>query len=964
MFLGYFRGDRTIMSDYAVGTLVKARGREWVVLPGSDDETLLVRPLSGNEEESTGIYLPLENVEHARFDLPNPEKLGDYRSCRILRDAIRIGFRSSAGPFRSFAQIAVEPRPYQIVPLLMALKLDPVRLLIADDVGIGKTIEALMIARELLDRGEIRRMTVLCPPHLAEQWQKELLDKFHIEAELVLSGTVKRLESRCGINQSLFEIYPFTVVSTDFIKSDKHRQDFLRACPELVIVDEAHTCSWGGEGRGGRHQRFELIKRLAQDTKRHIIFVTATPHSGNKEAFHSLLKFLNDEFSDLPEDLSGTQNESYRRQLALYLVQRTRADIRYFMQKDTPFPERLEKEENYKLSPEYKNFFQRILNYARERVRVPGESRHRQRVRWWSALALLRSLASSPAAAASTLRNRAAASDTQTEEEADDVGRRTVMDIEAEDTIVFGDITPGAECEEQIENEETKRERNRLLDMAREAEKLMGTLDNKLQKAIILIKNLLKEDAHPIVFCRFIHTAEYVAEYLRKYLPRDVEVIAVTGLLPPEEREERVSQLALSEKRVLVCTDCLSEGVNLQEHFDAVMHYDLSWNPTRHEQREGRVDRFGQPRSHVRTVMYYGIDNQIDGIVLDILLKKHKRIRNDLGISVPVPVDTNQVVEAILEGILLREGVGYNIDHQIDLFGDFYTSKKEELHNVWDEASKREKRSRTVFAQETIKPDEVAKELKAVQEAMGLGTDVGVFVKEALKMYNGHILEDSKKIEFDLKETSRSLRDSLFQSSFRDKTTFKARFDLPVEDDIIYLHRTHPIVENLASYVMNAALDESCPDPIARRAGVMHTRLVDRRTTLLLVRFRYHILKIFQDLSIPLLAEDCQILAFEGASNNAIWLDSDAAMTLLEAKPHGNIIPEKIRHYITTVIDNYSFLLPHIEVEAKKRGEELLKAHQRVREAARMKNVRYKIEPKLPPDILGIYIYLPVPEAM
>src|SRR4029079_19430442 len=109
----------------------------------------------------------------------------DFASGRLLRDAARLSTRAAAGPFRSFGRIAVEPRPYQLVPLMMALKLDPVRLLIADDVGIGKTIEAATVARELLDRREIQRMAVLCPPHLAEQWQEELQEKFHIEAELV-----------------------------------------------------------------------------------------------------------------------------------------------------------------------------------------------------------------------------------------------------------------------------------------------------------------------------------------------------------------------------------------------------------------------------------------------------------------------------------------------------------------------------------------------------------------------------------------------------------------------------------------------------------------------------------------------------------------------------------------------------------------------------------------------------------
>src|SRR5215470_14910709 len=202
---------------FAVGSLVKARGREWVVLPESAEDLLVLRPLGGTEDEVTGIYLPLEPVEPATFALPDPSQPGDYRSCRLLRDAVRLGFRSSAGPFRAFARIAVEPRPYQLVPLLLALRLDPVRLLIADDVGIGKTIEACLIARELVDRGELRRFTVLCPPQIAEQWsEKELAAKFHLDAELVLPSTVGRLERACRMNQSIFDRFSYTVVSTDF----------------------------------------------------------------------------------------------------------------------------------------------------------------------------------------------------------------------------------------------------------------------------------------------------------------------------------------------------------------------------------------------------------------------------------------------------------------------------------------------------------------------------------------------------------------------------------------------------------------------------------------------------------------------------------------------------------------------------------------------------------------------------
>src|SRR2546425_5730042 len=189
-----------------------------------------------------------------------------------------------------------------------------------------------------------------------------------------------------------------------------------------------------------------------------------------------------------------------------------------------------------------------------------------------------------------------------------------------------------------------------------------------------------------MLFCRFIPTAEYVATALRGRLPKSVQVDAVTGLLPPVERESRILQLAQAPQHVLVCTDCLSEGITLQEHFNAVIHYDLSWNPTRHEQREGRVDRYGQPKKTVRVVTFYGTDNQIDGIVLNVLLRKHRTIRNSLGISVPVPVDTNQVIEAVFEGLLLRERAGSGSQVLLPGLEEFLRPQREELHRQWDAA--------------------------------------------------------------------------------------------------------------------------------------------------------------------------------------------------------------------------------------------------------------------------------------
>src|SRR6266566_4898672 len=773
--------------SFAVGALVKARGREWVVLPESDEQLLVLRPLGGTEDEVTGIYVPLERVEPASFDLPNAAQLGDDRSCRLLRDAVRLGFRSSAGPFRSFARIAVDPRPYQLVPLLMALKLDPVRLLIADDVGIGKTIEAGLIARELIDRGEVSRMAVLCPPQLAEQWQAELQDKFHLDAELVVASTASRLERTCNPTQSLFERYPYVIVSTDFIKSERRRDEFLRTCPELVIVDEAHTCADSSEGGGGRQQRYQLVSRLALKRERHLILVTATPHSGKEEAFRSLLTFLERDFAQLPEDLSGKQHEQQRRQLAAHFVQRRRADIRSYLDADTPFPERVESEQTYKLSTEYKRLFDKVMRYVRETVIDPLDgNRHRQRVRWWSALALLRSMSSSPAATAATLRSRASTANTGTAEEADEVGRHTLMDLMDNDAVEGVDLVPGSDFEEEGAGEQ--KVRRRLMEMAREADALMGAKDEKLQKAIKMVELLIKDGFQPILFCRFIPTADYVATALRDRLPKSVQVDAITGLLPPVERENRIAQLAGYPQRVLVCTDCLSEGINLQEHFDAVVHYDLSWNPTRHEQREGRVDRYGQPRKQVRVVTYYGTDNQIDGIVLDVLIKKHQTIRSSLGISVPVPVDTDQVVEAIFEGLLLRENTGHlSQSEQLLLPGMdvAWKHERDDLFREWEATSEREKRSRTMFAQEGIKVDEVAEELAAVRSAIGSGVDVAAFMETALAAQGASVSHISQQgaeaLQFDLGETPQGVRDATGITGGV-AARFKARFELPVQE--------------------------------------------------------------------------------------------------------------------------------------------------------------------------------------
>src|SRR5262245_11331028 len=307
---------------FAPGDLVYARGRDWVALPSPDDQTLCLRPLSGAEADIQRIHPALERepVRPARFAPPKPDEIATQDAARLLSEALRLSLRRGAGPFRSAARLGFEPRAYQLVPLLMALRLPVVRLLVADDVGIGKTIEAGLILRELIDRGEADRFSVLCPPHLVEQWtNKELKPKFDINAVAVTAASASRLERDLPASQTLFDAYPFTVVSLDYIKAEKRRESFARSCPKLVVVDEAHACVGTHQSR---QQRYELLKRLAEDRERHLILLTATPHSGDEAAFDRLLSLLDPEFEG-----EAFENDTMRRQLALHFVQRRRIDV-------------------------------------------------------------------------------------------------------------------------------------------------------------------------------------------------------------------------------------------------------------------------------------------------------------------------------------------------------------------------------------------------------------------------------------------------------------------------------------------------------------------------------------------------------------------------------------------------------------------------------------------------------------
>lgn len=923
--------------SFAPGSLVTARGREWVVQPDSVDDFLVLRPLGGADDDIAGVFLS-EGVQAAMFPPPSPDDLGDNYSATLLRDAIRVGFRSTTGPFRCLASINVEPRSYQLVPLMMALRQEVVRLLIADDVGIGKTVEAALIATELLETGAANGLVVLCSPALAEQWQAELRQKFGIEAELVLPSTVTRLERGLVGTESLFDRYRHVVVSTDFIKSHRRRYEFLRTCPDLVIVDEVHTCvAAAGLSGSGRTQRYGLVRELADDPRRHLILVSATPHSGKDEAFENLIRLLDKSFT-----LDELDKPKGREELARHFVQRRRSDIRVFLDQETPFPkDRESREVPYRLSPEYRELFDQVLDYARETVRT-GDGGVAKRVNWWSALALLRALASSPRAAVQTLRTRAAALEAGNAAEADQIGRAAVLDLPDLDTLESADSTPGADSGSPLAR--------RLAGFRKAAEALEGK-DTKAAELVKVVRKLLADDYNPIVFCRFIDTAEYVAEVLTAKLGRKVTVQAVTGTLPPDERVARIEELAATEgQHVLVATDCLAEGVNLQDDFQAVVHYDLAWNPTRHEQREGRVDRFGQRRDVVRAVTLYGKDNHIDGIVLEVLLRKHERIRKATGVSVPVPDNSDAVVEALMEGLLLRGTEAEQLSLDLDI-----SKQRDSLHAEWESAAEREKLSMTKYAQAAIKPAEVQREIDDVRAGLGTHAELRDLVQRALSELGSTVRESKEGLTASIGNLPLGLRNALPLGK-SDPLLFAN--DLPVGRGDAVLLRTDESVAAIADYVLQSALDSELPakERPARRCAVIRTRDVAKRTTLLLVRYRFHLELPSRSGDRKLVAEDLVALAFAGSPANPEWLED--ASPLFAAAPSQNVV-EQARSAAGRVLAELDKVSDHLRGVGEQLAAKTFESHRRVRQASHelVRGLKVTAEPDA--DIVGAYLYLP-----
>jgi hypothetical protein len=388
-----------------------------------------------------------------------------------------------------------------------------------------------------------------------------------------------------------------------------------------------------------------------------------------------------------------------------------------------------------------------------------------------------------------------------------------------------------------------------------------------------------------------------------------------------------------------------------------VLHYDLPWNPNRLEQREGRVDRFGQMAPTVKACLLYGADNPIDGIVLDVLLRKVREIKRATGINVPFPEDSQSIIDTITQALLLNpERRMQKKRHRQQLefdFGDFAeaATAKANVTRMVDEAAEREKASRSIFAQNAIKAQEIEDDLREVDEAIGDPRAVEDFVTATLNNVLGvQVIKDTRSYRIVRGNLPPQLRDLLPAGDL-----VQVSFHSPTPEGYHYLGRNHRFVEQLCQLVMANTLTRV--DKRAARAAVIRTRQVAIKTTLLLFRCR-NVIEQGKG-GHQIVAEEMILWGWRGTPQQKEFLTHAQAKVLLaEARASSELSPQARASFLENEIKLLHNLEPEFDAVSEQQSKKLVAAHERF--SALMDHQRFQVVyPVLPMDLLGVYILLP-----
>ena len=641
-------------------TLMRLRGLEGAFL--------------GNEIDLLHPFEPIEPIVHDFRPVraaPLPNWLV-YHQAFLLEQALGADALLATQPGR----LRVEP--YQLVPVLRAIRMSRPRLLLADGVGLGKTIQAGLILTELMARRIAHRILIVSPAGpLLEQWKTEMLERFGLRATVIDRAKLDDIRRSTELGANPFDHIAIGLASMDFLKQETVLDQLERATYDVVVIDEAHHCM--DLGVSGERED-SLRRRMAEVLARRcdcLILATATPHDGNDRSFASLCELLDYSLVDGRGGLRGTRYQSH-------VVRRLKDHIKDPVTGKPMFKERIVTPVRITASGEtYKSFrgLQRAL------VEVIGPElqkalRNRRYEDVLSFIALLKRSVSSVAACQATLRvvsARFAQLVAEREESKEDKRQRlrTLRDYNRK-LERFGVLSAEEEHErELLEAEdlaqslaglqrEVKSEGRKLKRVADLHEALKHLLaladlaignDPKLDQIVSEIQGIRAEepDANVLVYTEYTKTQQALVSHLEAAQLGDV--LALSGDDDDEKRAEKTQRFRTNTKLVMVSTDAAAEGLNLHQRCHHLLHVELPFNPNRLEQRNGRIDRYGQTKSPI--VRYLYLTRSFEERILLRLIAKYERQRSRLTF-VPNTLgnltSSDAMSARLLQGLVEEEG--------------------------------------------------------------------------------------------------------------------------------------------------------------------------------------------------------------------------------------------------------------------------------------------------------------------
>lgn len=671
-----------------VGQLAVVRKRPFVVTEivpsapglgsfGSEPNHLI--KLSSVEDDGLGeelqIIWELEpgTSVHEKSTLPDPDSFDHPKRLQAFLDAVRWGAVSQAddkalqSPFRS----GIEIDEYQLDPVVRALSMPRVNLLIADDVGLGKTVEAGLVIQEMILRHRVRSVLIACPSSLQVQWKEEMRDKFGLEFRIVDSESVSHLRRKRGIHVNPWTHFPRLITSVDYLKRERQLRSFRETLPsgnqptfprayDLLIVDEAHNVAPSGRGKYATDSMRTMAIRSLVPHFEHKLFLSATPHNGYRESFAALLELLdNQRFAR-----AVTPN---RAQLDAVMVRRMKSELKLRWDGSRRFAERMVKHLEVHYTDEEREAHRALREYSELRLKQATSDGERMAAEFVLKL-LKKRLFSSPAAFGLTLekhigtvgRSKASKATTRDiEDYSDDFADDEAYEAETGELVsaVSQGLSPTSAAEKAL-----------LRQLSEFAARSSQRPDSKAQALIDWLKATLRpggkwNDERLIIFTEYRATQKWLFDLLaREDFAKDGRLEMIYGGMPNEHREPIKAAFQThprdSTVRILLATDAASEGVNLQNYCSKLIHFEIPWNPNRMEQRNGRVDRHGQKADAVQIHHFVGRGfdkanttgkvGELEGD-LEFLMRaalKVETIREDLGKV--GPVIALQVEEAML----------------------------------------------------------------------------------------------------------------------------------------------------------------------------------------------------------------------------------------------------------------------------------------------------------------------------